>query len=154
MKIRNDFVTNSSSSSFVVAFKDRDTIENELQSEVMLNDERRYFLMQKITEGEMSIQEAITEFKDQIQWTAKYFVEDQIEKEMGYSKAWEWIQDHKDEVEEKIQAKIQEYVDNLQPTLECMDIISIISISDHYDSALEHEIMPNLRCCKYRISHH
>lgn len=154
MKIRSDFVTNSSSSSFVVAFKDKDCISKDLRSESLLNEERIYNLIEKINKGEMSKEAILESFEDQIKWNAKYAVEQEIEDRMGYRAAWDWMKDNQKELDNRTKEIIKQWKDDLINKLEGMKFFSIINISDHHDGELEHNIMPYLGCCMYRISHH
>lgn len=157
MKIRNDFVTNSSSSSFIVAFSNVDNISSDLESEKILDPYRRDWLIKELLSGQVSnVEECIAKYTEDIYYDVKFNIEDEIELKYGYNwyAAKNWIDTHPDEFESKIQTRVDTQVDELKSSLADKDFISIVEVSDHDDSEMEHEIMPYLKCVVRRISHH
>lgn len=159
MKIRSDFVTNSSSSSFIVAFSkgDRDYINNVLSSDPNMPKSRSLsWLIDDIILNQVSKEKAIKDYPDAVHYLARYEVQDDIERfhRFTYSQMYDWIDSHKEEFDKMVEDKIQKWTAELTEKLKDKEFVSIIEISDHDDCELEHDIMPKLACTMDRISHH
>ena len=151
MKIRTDYVTNSSSSSFILGFKNTEEI-----SEVIKNELPSYW-------SKYTIQDVISDIEDGI--TTK---EKAIELYKDYIYYWDWRFNGKScwdmTIEERqsqewldfVEAKKNELSSRLANILAQYDIISIVEYEDHTElgSQLEHNIMPYLDSTIQRISHH
>lgn len=150
MKIRTDYVTNSSSSSFILGFNSEEEIQN------IANQLPSYWAEKVILEIVSDIENGITSKKDAIE----------LYKNCIYPYGWkyrgkDYWQMSKEERESEeyktfINNMLDEVCNELLDELDKYPIISIVEYEDHTDlgSELEHEIMPHLECTIQRISHH
>ncbi len=151
MKIRTDYVTNSSSSSFILGFNNSrdiaDTIKNELPS--YWSEDVIQKVISDVQNGITSKEEAIELYKDNIYYWDWHFngktYWDMTIEEIR-SKEWaDFKESRKNELSKIFADELNKY-----------NTISIVEYEDHYPlgSELEHDIMPYLDCTISRISHH
>ena len=157
VKIRQDFVTNSSSSSFVVAFKDEESIRPELESEASLY---RYVdrVLRDIKANRITKEEALHEFKDEMEWDIRFDIENFIERKMrcNYSEFVDWKRkpENATSIDRAVKERLSDEFEKFKEKLDGMDYIALVEYDDHYDCELEQEIMPRLGCTVQRFSHH
>lgn len=152
MKIRTDFVTNSSSSSFLLAFKNVEEVIKILKEEIPdCYSAHREELLEEIAESVQSKEEILLEYREDIYWACLW----ELEKELGYR----YSRDAREQpwFKEKLQNKINQRVIKLEKDLEDKEIIVSVEHGDSgegEDGILEHEILPYLSCTFARISNH
>lgn len=156
MNIRTDYVTNSSSSSFIVGFKDERSIESQLSKEVCLVN---HFdkVLNDIKNNRISKSKALEDFKDEKHWYAYHAIRDECEGNVfPHFRFYEWIKDPKNEEEfnRKVQEKLDVWFEEFKQKIEDYDYLAEVEYDDHCYSDLEHEIMPMLKCTLERYSHH
>lgn len=152
MKIRTDFVTNSSSSSFILGFTNEDNIKYELVDG--FNDwEMRYYntvLNDVNCAVRLTKEEVINRFYDELEWNAANIVARR--KGIDFWRNWEW---HKtDEAKILINEEIGNMIADRQYMLDKFSVFVEVEYSDDIYSELEHEVMPNHKSCIIRFSHH
>lgn len=152
-KVRNGFVTNSSSSSFILGFKDEDSIAKTLADD----DTYGYFetIYHDCLESEkMDIETMLNNCREDIYWDAFYDLEYSLENRMNWDEIFEFTKtnEFKKFVEEETDKRINE----LRKDAEGKSIFVEVEYEDHTveGSELEHDIVPYLKCCLTRFSHH
>lgn len=152
-KVRNGFVTNSSSSSFILGFKDEDNIAKTLADD----DTCGYFetIYHDCLESEkMDIETMLNNCREDIYWDAFYDLEYSLENRMNWDEIFEFTKtnEFKKFVEEETDKRINE----LRKDAEGKSIFVEVEYEDHTveGSELEHDIVPYLKCCLTRFSHH
>lgn len=146
LKIRGDFVTNSSSSSFILGFRNVKEM-----AEALMNDncqgyaERIYddcMNAKKMTKAEM-FNSVMPEIREQVGFWAEL---DEAGKE---NKDWTSIENNirkrMDEVEEKMNSKIKEGK---------YKVFVSVDYDDDTDPDLECYVVPNLEHCVLHLSYH
>lgn len=161
MKIRTDFVTNSSSSSFIMAFKNKSNVLNELFDKDK-NDTQGYFetIARDILDEKyiMTREDAIAYYQDYLDTMAEWDVNDEISSKYGvhgYKDRASWKEKNKALYEQEINNYVKTRMDAFMKKIKGKNFFSIISYGDEYgESELEFDICPYLDCCAKVISHH
>ena len=152
MKIRSDFVTNSSSSSFILGFTNEDNIKYELV-DGFNSWEMEYFgeVFNDVQEAQrLTKEEVVNKFYDELEWEAEYAVA----RKRGIDpwRNWDWRKT--DEAQELIKEEIDKMISDRQYMFDKFSVFVEVEYSDHDRSELEHEVMPNHKSCIIRFNHH
>lgn len=151
MKIRTDYVTNSSSSSFILGFNNSgdiaDTIKNELPS--YWREDVIQEVISDVENGITSKEDAIKFYQDHID---TYFIKFHGKDWFDLSREELKSQEYKDFIQHVLDSRSKEFIESIKE----YEVISIVEYEDHTSlgSELEHDIMPCLDCTISRISHH
>lgn len=152
MKVRKGFVTNSSSSSFILGFTSEENIKKELEAE----DLKEYFdeVLEDVTRGiKLTKNEVLEEYSEEIYYDTLWELENRLD--VPYDKKFE-IRETK-EFQDKLNRAITDRVSELEEDMKGYSVFVEIDYSDNDGfmySNLEHHIAPNMNCCLAVISHH
>lgn len=152
MKIRKGFVTNSSSSSFILGFTSEENIKKELEAE----DLKEYFdevLEDVMRATKLTKDEVLKGYSKEIYYDTLWDLEYRLD--VPYDKKFE-IRETK-EFQNKLNKAITDRVSELEEDMKGYSVFVEIDYSDNDGfrySNLEHYIAPNMNCCLAVISHH
>lgn len=166
MKIRNDFVTNSSSSSFILSFKDEDSVLSTLKSQFPKYIEAGWsygdegYLQQLVNEIENADRLTKDDIKEMVEnesWSIRWELEEKLEyeKNMSYFEIRDFFKTS--EGQKMIEDACEKEVNKLLQDIGDDQVIVEVEHGDGgegEDGVLEHEILPHLGCTKIRFSHH
>ena len=146
-KIRTDFVTNSSSSSFILGFKDEDSINNQLNQE-NLPDKYKNRLLRDIKEHNISKDTALAVFEDEMKFLAEWEAEDKL----GYD--FRELEEHQEEIDALASEIYSRWYEIFSKRIEKYGYLALVEYDDHEDDELEWHIVPKLKCKVQRFSYH
>lgn len=152
MKIRKGFVTNSSSSSFILGFKSEESVKEELKAENL----KEYFeeILRDVTEAtRLDKEDVLGGYTEEIRYYTRWEVENTLN--IPYSERFKVRET--EEFQKELNKAITNKVSNLEKAMEGLSVFVEISYSDNDGlkySELEHYVVPKMKCCLATISHH
>ncbi len=157
MKTRLGFVTNSSSSSFILAYNE-DTVVGEIWKQLVGDygeiqaGEYLGYLMEFLNNANNefgNLEEFFSNFAENVSWEEGYEYREELERNgMNYKKAREIVDS--EEGKEEIKKRVQKRVDKLRKDVYGFDTVKKINISDDYEplASLEYRVVRDLKECK------
>lgn len=163
MKVRLSFVTNSSSSSFILAYNEKDILESlwnqlNVNYDAIQSGEYLGYIMHYLSETNNivnNIDEFFDSFSKNIFYQERYNLRQEKENEgYSFSDAYDYIKSNKGL--EEIQHRVNEVCKKLRKEMDGYDTIKKICIHDDYEplSSLESIVIQDLKECKYVRDEH
>lgn len=165
MKLRIDFITNSSSSSFILSFKNEESIYRILKEQFPENIEpgcsagdEGYLnqLLNDVFNAERLSREDVVEMIRDEDWIIRWKLRRELEiKGMSYNEIEELFKSP--EGEKMVNEACEKEIERVMKKIGDDEVIVEIIHGDGgngEDGMLEHEILPNMECTVTRFSHH
>ena len=152
MKYRNDFVTNSSSSSFIVSFKNKADMEEQFKNMVKRYPLYAEMVFQDINQYRKTYTETLNDMKERLGWEARYHVRYEMPEYANKRYDYEWV--HSEEFEKAKKKYIDEELEKFKKRVNHRGIFAMVTYSDHDNSELEHRIMPRMPFTVKTFSNH
>lgn len=157
MKVRTDYVTNSSSSSFILAFSDENSIVYELLNDFGTDnlDMLGIVIKDVFQADRLSKDEVLEKIRDYLLDDVWYIYLQKKRREnrsltIDEFEKWMKTEEGRREVDEYI----ENIVNNISRNMDDKLVFVEVEYSDHDYNELEHEIMPNLGSTVYTFSCH
>ncbi len=152
MKYRNDFVTNSSSSSFIVSFKNKADMEEQFKNMAKRFPTYAEMVFQDINQHRKTYTETLNDMKERLGWEARYHVRYEMPEYADKRYDYEWV--HSEEFEKAKQKYIDAELEKFKKRVNHRGIFAQVTYSDHDNGELEHHIMPRMPFTVKTFSNH
>ena len=154
MKIRTDFITNSSSSSFIIGYNSEEELRQVLMVELPPKYVNDVFL--DIISNKENVDSALDYCIDALKRRAENDVMESLEDGIGFDTAWDFQEKHPEDFQEMVKVRENDLIEECRAKASHYSQFSVVEYADDsYDGcALEHEIMPKFSRTIGIVSHH